>query len=200
MRIHYSITSPFARKVRIFAALTQQPDIEWVLTKPLETPSLRSINPLGKIPALESNTINLFDSTLICEYLDELYCARGGDSLFRRGKADYFAVQKQHVLANGIMDAAVASVMDQRRPDAPASEFWLGRWQQSVQGGLEAVEVEVLGSQGHLNIAGVAMVCALGYLALRIPTLEPAKLNPALGIWYADQAQAPWFIATVPQD
>ena len=94
MRIHYSITSPFARKVRIFAALTQEAHIQWLLTKPLESSEFRSVNPLGKIPALETDTITLFDSTLICEYLDELHCARGGVSVLHRGRADYFRVQK----------------------------------------------------------------------------------------------------------
>lgn len=200
MRIHYSITSPFARKVRIFAALTQEPNIQWVLTKPMETADFRSINPLGKIPALEADAITLFDSTLICEYLDELHCARGGVSLLHRGQADYFKVQKNHYLANGIMDAAVASVMDQRRPDAPASEFWLKRWQDSIEAGLKAVAVDALGSGASLNIGGIALVCALGYLALRLPALKPSLLNPALAAWYDAQSQEQWFIATQPRD
>lgn len=200
MRIHYSITSPFARKVRIFAALTQEPHIQWVLTKPMDTPDFRGINPLGKIPALQTDTITLFDSALICEYLDERYCARGGVSLLHRGQADYFIVQKNHYLANGIMDAAVASVMDQRRPDAGASAFWLKRWQDSIAAGLQAVDVSALGAPGNPNIGGIAMVCALGYLALRLPGLAPATYNPALAQWYAAQSQEPWFLATVPHD
>ncbi|HMU66634.1 MAG TPA: glutathione S-transferase N-terminal domain-containing protein [Cellvibrionaceae bacterium] len=200
MRIHYSITSPFARKVRIFAALTQEPNIQWVLTKPMETPDFRSINPLGKIPALQTDAITLFDSALICEYLDELHCARGGASVLHRGQADYFIVQKNHYLANGIMEAAVASVMDQRRPDASASAFWLKRWQDSIEAGLKVAAVDALGTKGNLNIGGIAMVCALGYLALRLPELNPAAINPELAAWYAAQCQEPWFLATVPQD
>lgn len=200
MRIHYSITSPFARKVRIFAALTQEPNIQWILTKPLETADFRAINPLGKIPALEATAISLFDSALICEYLDELYCARGGVSLFQRGQADYFTVQKYHYLANGIMDAAVASVMDQRRPDASASAFWLRRWQDTIQAGLQAVAVEALGSGTSVNIGGIAMVCALGYLALRLPSIDPAVFNPQLAAWYVQQSQEPCCLATQPRD
>lgn len=200
MRIHYSITSPFARKVRIFAALTQEAHIQWLLTKPLESSEFRSVNPLGKIPALETDTITLFDSTLICEYLDELHCARGGVSVLHRGRADYFRVQKNHYLANGIMDAAVASVMDQRRPDAQASRFWLTRWQASIEAGLSAVELDTLGSGATITIAGIAMVCALGYLALRLPEIKPSQFNLALATWYQAQSQESWFTRTQPHD
>ncbi|MEY4589595.1 MAG: hypothetical protein RL497_1671 [Pseudomonadota bacterium] len=200
MRIHYSLTSPYARKVRIFAALTGEPGIDWVRSKPLETPHLRRVNPLGKIPALESDTITLFDSALICDYLDERHCARGGESLFHRGLADYFAVQKNHYLANGMLDAAVAHVMDRRRPDAQASAFWLARWHESITESLKITAVNALGHSEAMHIGGISMACALGYLAFRLPEYDVAALNPELADWYASIVQQPWFIATIPYD
>lgn len=200
MQIHYSLTSPYARKVRIFAALVKEPEIQWILTKPLETPDFRRVNPLGKIPALVSDSITLFDSALICEYLDDRYCARGGVSLFHRGQADYFTVQKNHYLANGIMDAAVAAVMDKRRPDAPASAFWLNRWHESIQAGIRALSASNLGAPDAMNIGGVATVCALGYLGFRHAEIDIARLNPTLAEWYAAIARQVWFSETQPQD
>lgn len=200
MQIHYSLTSPYARKVRIFAALVKEPEIQWILTKPLETPDFRRVNPLGKIPALVSDSITLFDSALICEYLDDRYCARDGASLFHRGQADYFTVQKNHYLANGIMDAAVAAVMDKRRPDAPASAFWLNRWHESIQAGIRALSASNLGAPDAMNIGGVATVCALGYLGFRHAEIDIARLNPTLAEWYAAIARQVWFSETQPQD
>lgn len=199
MLIHTSLTSPFARKVRIFAEITQEPGITWVVTKPLLTPSLRLVNPLGKIPVLEAADITLFDSSLICEYLDHLYRARSGKSLFHQSQADYFAIQKQHYLANGIMDSAVAAVMDMRRPDTKPSEFWLARWHDNISFGLRTVQVQHLGEVAEVNIAGIAMACALGYLQLRLPqTLQ--SLNDDLISWYQDTSKAHWYQLTLPQD
>lgn len=200
MRIHYSLTSPFARKVRIFTELTQEPNIQWVLTKPLESPHFRDVNPLGKIPVLESDSITLIDSALICEYLDVLYCARGGVSLFNRDQADYFQIQKQHYLANGIMDAAVSAVMDARRPDANASAFWLQRWSDSIKAGIGSIYVDLLGSPERPTISGIASACALGYLNLRMPEISPATFNPQLAHWYESLAHLDWFKASAPKD
>jgi glutathione S-transferase len=199
MNIYTSPTSPFARKVRIFAQVTQEPQINWVLTKPLESPQLREINPLGKIPALESDAIILFDSTLICEYLDELFRARGGNSLFHKGLPDYFAVQKNHYLANGVMDAAVAYVMDKRRPDASSSQFWLSRWSESIRSGLHAMNVEYLGTADKISVAGIATASALGYLQLRLPETL-ADLSGPLNDWHQAVAQADWYSKTLPMD
>lgn len=199
MLIHTSLTSPFARKVRIFAEITQEPGITWVVTKPLQTPGLRLLNPLGKIPALESSEIALFDSSLICEYLDHLYSARSGKSLFHRAQADYFAIQKQHYLANGIMDAAVAAVMDVRRPDKKPSEFWLARWYDTISFGLGSVQVQHLGLAAEENIAGIAMACALGYLQLRLPQALTC-LNDELKSWHQSISLTHWYQLTLPQD
>ena len=80
--------SPFARKVRIAAALLEVDDRIEVVAADTNDPddSLRGQNPLGKIPALilESGEV-LYDSPVIVEYLDWL--AGGGQSsrAIRRG-------------------------------------------------------------------------------------------------------------------
>ena len=73
MRLFYSTASPYARKVRVVAFETGFADaIEVVATDVWnEAGDLRHHNPLGKVPTL---TIDdgpaLFDSRVICEYLD----------------------------------------------------------------------------------------------------------------------------------
>ncbi len=74
-----SAGSPFARKVRIAAALLEFEDrmeVSAADTGDAED-SLRTQNPLGKIPALVlENGETIFDSAVIVEYLDWL--AGGG--------------------------------------------------------------------------------------------------------------------------
>ena len=75
MKLYYSPGSPYARKVRVVAMQTR-------LDRKMEMVNVRGLagraqrrrfekhNPIGKIPALSVKGIDLFDSPVICEYLD----------------------------------------------------------------------------------------------------------------------------------
>lgn len=53
MRLFYSPTSPFARKIRVLIAEKQLTGIELVTASPFDAPSeLAAANPLSKVPAL----------------------------------------------------------------------------------------------------------------------------------------------------
>ena len=80
MRLYQSATSPFARKVMVVIHETGLQGIELapVAGTPVAPGSMPvDRNPLGKIPALvldDGRTI--FDSRVICEYLDGLHSGR----------------------------------------------------------------------------------------------------------------------------
>ena len=81
MKLHYSPASPFARKVRVFALETGlDRDIEphAITVSPVNPNSeLASDNPLMKVPTLiTADGTALFDSRVICEYLDALHSGR----------------------------------------------------------------------------------------------------------------------------
>jgi len=64
----------------------------------------RKINPLGKIPALVLDDGSaLFDSPVICEYLDSQH--RGRKFLPRKGRERWVALRLQ-AMADGLLDAA----------------------------------------------------------------------------------------------
>ncbi len=74
-----ALASPFVRKVRIAASVLELDDRIDISIADTSDPgdSLRSQNPLGKIPALVLETgETIFDSAVIVEYLDWL--AGGG--------------------------------------------------------------------------------------------------------------------------
>lgn len=71
MKLRYSPTSPYVRKVLITAIETGQDDvIERVPTNPWDPETdLPDDNPLGKVPALTvDERMTLFDSLLILSY------------------------------------------------------------------------------------------------------------------------------------
>ena len=75
MKLFYSPTSPYVRKVMVLLHETGQlGDVELMssVTSPVDTNAdLKAKNPLGKVPALvRADGPTLFDSRVICAYLD----------------------------------------------------------------------------------------------------------------------------------
>ena len=80
MKLRYSPTSPFVRKVLVTAIETGT--ARRIDKNPTKTadPDLSHDNPLGKVPALVTDDGDkLYDSRVICEYLDSLH---DGPALF----------------------------------------------------------------------------------------------------------------------
>ncbi|OYX84964.1 MAG: glutathione S-transferase, partial [Azorhizobium sp. 35-67-5] len=96
MRLRYSPFSPFARKVRIAAAVLGLPlELEAADTMDA-TDTLRQQNPLGKIPILlRDNGPALFDSPVILAYLDHV---AGGDRLIPAETEARFAALRLEAL------------------------------------------------------------------------------------------------------
>ncbi|MFA7666575.1 MAG: glutathione S-transferase N-terminal domain-containing protein, partial [Burkholderiaceae bacterium] len=89
MKLFDSPSSPFVRKCLVVAHEYGLVDrIERVPAAPSvvnRVPELEAANPLGKVPALQNDDGSwLFDSPVICEYLDSL---GGGSMLPAQGSA-----------------------------------------------------------------------------------------------------------------
>lgn len=113
MKLVASLTSPYARKIRVALAEKNLPfelevDIPW-----LADTRVPSYNPLGKVPALVADDGELwFDSPVIAEYLDTL----AGPLLLPADRAAALPVRQAEALADGITDAAVAAFLESHRP------------------------------------------------------------------------------------
>jgi glutathione S-transferase len=190
-----SAASPFARKVRIAAALLGLDDRIEILAADTNDPSdsLRSQNPLGKLPALVLETgETIFDSAVIVEYLDWL--AGGGKIVPSEPKARFRSLTQQ-ALADGISEAAVLLRYEilWREPEK-RSEKWTAYQSDKIARALAAFETA---PPEELSDAGtIALACALGYLDFRF---EGAwrKERPRLVDWLDVFSEAtPSFEAT----
>lgn len=196
IKVYSSTTSPFARKANMVVQLTGLSDhTDIIYTNPFEDASLRSINPLGKVPALVHGDMLLTDSYLICEYLDD---KAANLNLYRKGQVDYYQVQQVHMLCNGILDAAVATVMEKRRT-TEHSDYWLSRWDASISTALNILDVSQLGDTQHPHIGTVALIAALGYLDFRHPERNWRKHYPAIAEWFSNFEHLPWVESTAPK-
>ena len=107
------------------------------LNDPADT--IRAQNPLGKIPALilDDGTV-YYDSRVILEYLDHL---AGGGRIIPREPAARFAALRLQALCDGILDASVLLVYEDRyRPADKRVQVWVDRQADKVARGLAALE------------------------------------------------------------
>ncbi|PKM16393.1 MAG: glutathione S-transferase [Gammaproteobacteria bacterium HGW-Gammaproteobacteria-2] len=191
----YSPTSPYARKVRVLireCGLAKQIDEQTAL--PLDDPeALLAANPLGKVPALllDDGSV-LYDSRVICAWVAAQVAGHGdsGDA------AHYWQAQRRAALAEGVIDASVALVMEGRRPSAQQSDYWIGRWRNAIARSLDVLDGEV--DALHDQIDAITSAAALGHLDLRHGDLNWRDRRPALAVWFDAFSQRPSMQATVP--
>jgi glutathione S-transferase len=200
MKLRYSQTSPYVRKVMVAAIeVGLEGQIEVVPTDPWDPETdLPNDNPLGKVPTLVTEDgMTIVDSSVISEYLDSLH---NGRPLFPlAGKARWQALRWQ-VLGDGILDACqLRRVEDKIREKHMQSAGWITRQKRTVERALAALEREASAiGQGPAAIGHISVGCALGYLDLRFPQDDWRTTHPALAAWYADFAQRPSMAATAP--
>lgn len=199
MKLRYSTTSPFARKVRVVALeCGLANDVEPVLSNPWAPGSpVAADNPLGKIPVLITDDGEcLYDSRVICEYLDAL----AGGVLFPAAGPERWTALRRQALADGIADAAVLRRMESVRPEGERSDAWSARQQAAIARALDVLEREV-GDFGQAPTIGtIAIACALGYLDFRFAAEDWRRARPVLAAWYAVFAARPSLAATVLHD
>ncbi len=179
MKLIISKTSPYARKARILI-LEKGLDVEEIETVPFDDePALHDANPLGKVPALLRNgKSTLYDSPVICEYLDGL------DKPWLPIGEPGFRQKTLHALGDGIIDAIFAFRMERIRPPEQWWDFWAMRQENATARALQHLEsiVDELGKPweyGNLSIA-----CGLGYVDFRAADMEWRDHMPKLAKWF----------------
>lgn len=200
MKLRYSPTSPYVRKVVVTAAETALSDrIELVVTNTRDPRSdLARDNPLGKVPTLITDDgLRLFDSPVICEYLDSLHA---GPKLFpAAGDARWRALRLQ-ALGDGILDAAVLCMGEGRRPAGERSPGFVATQKGKIAAAVAALESEVADFGDSLTIGVVTVGCVLGYLDFRFADDDWRDGHPELTAWNVEFAQRPSMAASVPRD
>ncbi|MDE1904728.1 MAG: glutathione S-transferase N-terminal domain-containing protein, partial [Alphaproteobacteria bacterium] len=146
MKLRYSPTSPFVRKVLVLAIETGlESRIERVPTTVMPVQpneDLSHQNPLMKLPTLLTDDGQvLFDSRVICEYLDSLH---GGPKLFPpAGMARWIALRQQ-ALGDGMLDAGVLNRYETAvRPKDKYWAEWSAGQMRKIRNGLTALDGKV---------------------------------------------------------
>ena len=197
MKLYYSSTSPYVRKVRIAAIEKGVADrIELVVANPWPDPAaVVGVNPLGKVPVLiGADGLVVYDSPVICEYLDSL---AHSPRLIPAAGAERWRVLCTQALADGILDAAVSIVLERRRPEAERSTLSQKRATEAIRRGVQALGAGVGTPDKAPDLGAIATGVALGYLEFRLPEVDFLAGHATFRDWWTTLAARPSFVATV---
>ncbi len=201
MKLYISPQSPFARKARVVARETGlAPRIEEVLATVSPVKANADVgrsNPLMKVPTLVLDDGSaLFDSPVICEYLDSLHADR---KLFPPpGEARWTALKLQAV-GDGILDAGILTRYELiLRPKELQWADWIKGQREKWHGALDLLERETRALEGEPTIGSITVGCVLGWLDFRYGDDDWRESRPALARWYEGFSGRASMRATVP--
>ncbi|PKO47340.1 MAG: glutathione S-transferase [Betaproteobacteria bacterium HGW-Betaproteobacteria-22] len=169
MKLLYTLNSPYARKVRIVAAEKHiEIELQEVALAAPDCP-VKQYNPLGKVPVLIlSDGDSLYDSRVIAEYLDNRTPLA---HLIPKDNTAKSAVRRWEALADGVCDAAVAVMLEQRRVEDKQDVAYIAKQMDKVTRGLTALNNDLGQNKwcvdDAFSLADIAVGCMLGYLGLR---------------------------------
>ena len=182
MRIYYSSASPFAAKVRMAASHCGLAIESVSADTSAEPADLLAANPLGKVPALilDDGTA-LYDSRVICDYFDK----RTGGQLVPQGLEAWTTVKRIEATADGIGDALLLSVYEERyRPADKRHQPWVDLQMRKADRGLKALEAMLSDLPDQLTTAHFAIAGLLGWMSFRFKGKIETEC-PALAAWLA---------------
>jgi glutathione S-transferase len=200
MKLYYSATSPFVRKCLVSAhELELRERIELLPAAAHPVNRDRAIvvcNPLGKVPTLVTDEgAVLYDSRVICEYLNEL----GDGHLVPAQAPARWTAYRDQALADGIMDAAILVRYETfARPESLRWNDWIDGQMDKVNCGLAELEQRAGALSQRIDVGTIAIGCALGYLDFRYASMAWRDAYPKTAAWSSRFAERASMVATRP--
>ncbi|MGH6674543.1 MAG: glutathione S-transferase family protein [Xanthobacteraceae bacterium] len=202
MKLHWSPRSPFVRKVMIVAHEYGLADrivcVRTVAAAAKPHAELMKDNPLSKIPTLvlDDGTV-LYDSPVICEYLDSLRGA--APTLFPNEPTARMTALRRQALGDGFLDLLVL-LRDERARSQPSNAHLVSAAARraAILKSLEQ-ESDAL-DQAPFGIGHISIGCVLCYLDFRFAEENWRKDHSRLAAWHATFAARPSVRATEPID
>jgi glutathione S-transferase len=201
MKLHWSPRSPFVRKVMVVVHELGLADrvtcVRTVAATTKPHAALMQDNPLSKIPTLvlDDGTV-IYDSPVICEYLDGL---GGAPKLHPAEPRARLVALRRQALGDGFLDMLVL-LRDERMRASPsdAHKASAAARMAAVLNSLDQ-EAEAL-APTPFGIGHIAIGCALSYLDFRYADEDWRNGHPSIARWHATFAARPSVRATEPVD
>jgi glutathione S-transferase len=192
MKLLYQTHSPYARKALVFAheaGLARQIEVVHHETSPTRrNEQVFAENPLGKVPVLlRPGQPPIFDSDVICAYLDTLHSGR--KLIPHEGEARWHALRLQAV-AQGLADAGIQLRWETvRRPSELRYPPLRDGYTQKLITSYDWLERE-LDSDAPVHVGHIALATCLDWLEFReLPGFREGR--PRLSAWFTEFAKRP---------
>lgn len=196
MKLFYSKTSPFARKVIISAMkLNLLPQLELTSVDVFNDSHYHQINPLVKVPSLEYDQGKILtNSPFICEYLNS---SSEQKNLYAPGDGKWVDLQNQS-LADGMMEAAVLRRLESLRPHEKQDPNFDKRQKDKIVNVLSYFNRKVLELKKDWTIGEISLACSLGYIEFRFANENLLTPYHEVNHWFEDAKKMEWMIRTQP--
>ncbi|MEP7098722.1 MAG: glutathione S-transferase family protein [Dokdonella sp.] len=197
MKLLYQTHSPYARKVLVAAhelGLAGSVEVIHHETSPtLRNTEVFALNPLGKVPILLCDDgLVLFDSNVICDYLDNLH---GRPTLIPVDPKRHYRALQWQALAQGMADAGIAVRWEtERRPESLRWPTMREGQLQKIAASCDLLEREMV-TNDIVDIGTIALATTLSWIEYRDVYLFRAG-RPRLSSWYEEFCVRPSMRAT----
>jgi glutathione S-transferase len=207
LSLYWGSASPFVRKVMACArelGLADRIDILDSAANPAQRDTrIQAFNPLAKVPAARTSAgVTLYDSRVICEYLDALAVEENGSAtprLFPPVGPERWVALRRQALADGLLDAALLVRYETLlRPEPLRWSEWIDKQGEKVSDALNAMLADIP-EPGAMDIGTISYACALGWLDFRFPDLDWRNGRQPLAEWHAAYDDRSAMIATRPR-
>jgi glutathione S-transferase len=200
MKLHYSPTSPYVRKIMVLAhetgLIARIETVRSVATPHAPNMTLGHDNPLIKVPTLVLDDGETFyDSPVIAEYLDSIH---GGRRFFPAAGPERWRALKLQATADGMLDAGLLCRYELLRPEAHRWTEWVEGQMTKIRLGLAQLGRDVTHFSAEPGIGEISAGVTLGYLDFRFPEEAWRDQYTRLAEWYAGFAERPSMQATRP--
>ena len=190
MKLLYQTHSPYARKALVFAheaGLARQVEVVHHETSPTRrNEQVFAENPLGKVPVLlRPGQPPIFDSDVICAYLDTLHSGRKLTP--QEGEARWHALRLQAV-AQGLAEAGIQFRWETvRRPAELRYPPLRDGYSQKLTTSYDWLEREI-DIDAPVHVGHIALATCLDWLEFReLPGFREGR--PRLSAWFDEFAQ-----------
>lgn len=199
MKLFFSPASPYVRKVMVVAHELGLADrIEKLPSAAgpvLRDATIREHNPIGQVPTfLADDGIVLYDSRVICEYLD----TTGGGTMFGTG-TERWRNLTDAALGDGLLGAALLARYEAvLRPEPLRWADWSAGQMAKVTDAIDRMESMGKALDGRVDIGTITLACGLGYMDFRFPDYDWRSTHPIVTSWFAGFADRPAMKVSAP--
>jgi glutathione S-transferase len=197
MKLRFSPTSPFVRKVWVAALETGLTDrIERIMVSPINPEDIKSSpSPLGKIPCLETDDgAVLYDSPVIMDYLNSL---QGENGLIPADGPARWDTLRRQALGDGLLECTVNIFVEKMRKPERQSKGSIRHNKAGIDRAIAALESEVGEFSGVVDAGTITLAVALAFVDQHFPDDSWRADFPNLAAWSNEFNQRPSMTATV---